>query len=322
MLHRFWAKTSLTFKITFVIITLLSTSIGVAVGAKSAMAATLKPVSIINGDVLTLGDIFEGVKRNADYVIGPAPQPGQDMTLNARTLYRIAVALDLPWRPNSSGDQVIVRREASIVSYDTIEKSLRTKLKEKGVNGHFNLALNNGKPTIILPNDLPNNAEISSLTYDNQKDYFQATIVAPSRDNPVQKMLVSGLVERMVAVPVLRSTLQNGDIIGENDIQLINVRQQTLQHDVLTKKEDLIGLTPRRIAYAGKFVLENNLQRPQLVERGDKVNITFREGPLLLTAKGKALQSGAKGDYVRVTNSNSSRTVDAIVTGENQVVVQ
>lgn len=322
MLDRIWTKTSLTIRITLVLLALISGSITLFIGARSALAATLKPVSIINGNVLTLGDIFDGIKHNASYVIGPAPQPGEDMTLNARTLYRIAVALDLPWRPNSSGDQVVIRREASIVSYNTIENSLRTKLKEKGVNGRFTLSLNSGKPTIVLPNGLPNHVEITSLNYDHQKDYFQASIVAPSKDNPIKKILVSGLVERMISVPVLRNTLQNGNIIGANDIDMIDVPQKSLQHDVILKKENIVGMTPRRIAYAGKFILNGNLEKPRLVSRGERVSITYREGPLVLTAKGKALQSGAKGDLVRVTNINSSRTIDGFVTGEGQVVAQ
>jgi len=322
MLKQFWNKTSLTFKITLVMVGLIAGSVTLFIGARSAMAASLKPVSVISADVLTIGDIFDGVKRNANYVVGPAPQPGQDMTLNARTLYRLAVALDLPWRPNSSTDQIVIRREATVVPYDTIENSLRSALEEKGVSGKFNVALNSGKPTIILPNDMPRNAEISALRYDNQKDYFQATIVAPSIDKPVKKILVSGMVERMVSVPVLHNNLQRGDIIGANDIRLIDVDQKTLQHNVIMDPEDLIGMTPRRIAYGGKFLLAGTLQRPQLVTRGDKVSITFKDGTLVLTAKGKALQSGAKGDTIRVTNINSSRTVDAFVSGENQVIVQ
>ncbi|HPD82398.1 MAG: flagellar basal body P-ring formation chaperone FlgA [Alphaproteobacteria bacterium] len=322
MLNRFWKQTSLTTKSTILAFALMAMTLTAIIGAKSAIAATLKPVSVISGDTLTVGDLFDGVTRNADYVIGAAPQPGHDITLNARTLYRIATALDISWRPTSSSDQIVVRRQAAVVSYDEIEKTIRSELKNKGVTGKFNLSLTSGKPTIILPQDLPPQVEVSSIDYDVQKDYFRATLVAPSTEHPVQKITVAGMVERLVTVPVLRNNLQNGDVIGANDIEMIEVPQKSLQHDVMLNADDMIGLTPRRMAYAGKFILNGTLDRPQLVERGDPVNITFHEGTLILTAKGKALQSGAKGDLVRVTNINSSRTIDAIVTAENQVVVK
>lgn len=322
MLNKLWLNTSLTVRITFVLLAIAIGSLTLLVGTRTAMAASLKSVSIITTDKLTLGDIFNGVKRNADYVIGHAPQPGKDMVLNARTLYRIAVSLDLAWRPSSSSDQIIIRREATIVSYNTIKDTLINELKNKDIDGKFNIVLNNGEPTITLPKNLLNNAEISSLRYDRQKDFFQATLVFPSIENPVEKMIVSGMVEHMATIPVLRSNLKKGDIIGANDIEFIDVPQKTLKHNVIISAEELIGLTPRRIAYAGKLMITGTLERPQLVERGDNVHITFREGPLLLTATGKALQSGAKGDLVRVTNLNSSRTIDAYITGSAQVVVR
>lgn len=76
------------------------------------------------------------------------------------------------------------------------------------------------------------------------------------------------------------------------------------------------------MAHAGKYMIKGKLQKPQLVDRGEPVTITYRQGVLLLTAKGKAMQSGAKGDIVRVTNVNSSKTIDATVIGSNQVVAR
>lgn len=322
MLKNIWNKSSLTVRLTYLMMGFILLSIGCFIGAKSAMAASLKSVSVVTEDTLKLGDIFDNLQHNNDYVIGAAPQPGKDMTLNARTLYRIAVALDMSWRPSSTNDQITIRREASIISYDKIEGTLRNVLKEKGVSGRFNLKLSNGKLNIILPNNTDEQVEVSDVSYDRNKDYFKATLFAPSIDNPIKKIEVSGLITRLTSVPVLTSNLQNGDIIGENDIEMIEIEQADLQHNIIMNKKDMIGMTPRRIAYAGKFLQDGALIKPQLVTRGDNVSITFTEGPLILTAKGKALQSGAKGDIVRVTNSNSSRTVDATVTAQNQVIVQ
>lgn len=322
MLKQYWTNKSLSHQAALTAMAFIMLFTGIAFGAKMASAATLKPLSIVTGDTLKVSDLFDGVTRNASYVIGAAPAPGQGMTLNARTLYRISTSLDLGWRPLSTSDQVVIRRQASVVSYNTIEKKLRNTLKNKGVTGKFALSLTSGKPTITLPDDLPENVEISSIDFDVQKDYFRATLVAPSIDNPVKKVQVSGLVERIVTVPVLRGNLKNGDIINMNDIQMIEVPQQSLQHNIIMDAEEIIGLTPRRIVYAGKFILEGSLGRPLLVDRGDKISISFQEGPLLLTAKGRALESGAKGDLIRVTNVNSSRTVDAIVVADHQVMAQ
>ncbi len=53
--------------------------------AQSASAVSLKYNTLVEDNVITLGDVFTGLDRKADKVLGPAPRPGQDMTLNART---------------------------------------------------------------------------------------------------------------------------------------------------------------------------------------------------------------------------------------------
>ena len=193
-------------------------------------------------------------------------------------------------------------------------------MKEKGLSGAFEVKLNNGKPSLTLPNDTPETVEVLAMTYDRSNDLFNATLVAPSIENPLKKMSVTGIVDRQVMVPILSNTLQNGDIIGANDVEMVEISQHDVQNNMIMDADDLIGMTPRRVAYAGKYLQKGGFQKPQLVERGEAVFITYTRGPLVLTAKGKALQSGAKGDIVRVTNINSSRTIDATVNGTNQVL--
>ena len=151
---------------------------------------------------------------------------------------------------------------------------------------------------------------------------FQATLVAPSTDNPVKRQTVSGKIERLIRIPVLRSTLRNGDIIGDNDLNWISVPERNIQHDVLLKREDLTGMTPRRMASAGKPLLAGEVERPKIVKRGDMITITFTDGPLVLTTKGKALQTGARGDMIRIANLNSSKSLQGFVTGKKEVTVR
>lgn len=322
MITRFFKETSMSLQAATLLIAILLLGTGVVVGSKVAMAASLKNVSIVTDDVLRLGDIFDNVHRNADYVLGAAPKPGEDMTLNARTLYRIASAMDIEWRPATSGDTITIRREANVVPFDIIQNTIKKEIENKGLDTDFNIELSSGKPSIILPNNLPLNVEVSELNYNHQKDFFTATLVAPSLDNPVRKINVSGLVDRQASVPVLRSTLQNGDVIGKNDIQYVQISTKDIQHNAFMNSEDIVGMTPRRIAHAGKFIQRGSLEKPQLVERGEVITINFYQGPLMLTAKGKALESGAIGDVIRVTNAQSSRTISATVNGSKEVVVR
>ena len=48
----------------------------------------------------------------------------------------------------------------------------------------------------------------------------------------------------------------------------------------------------------------------------------FNHGPLKLTAEGKALQNGAEGDTIRVVNTASNKTLQALITNTNEVVIK
>lgn len=310
-----------TFRVVVLVLAMTIGVMFVIAGARNALAATLKPTAIITENVFTVGDIFGGLSQEmADKVLGPAPQPGQDMVLNARTLMRIATALDLPWQPSSSLEQVVVRRAATLVSSDEIRNAVRNSLKEKGLEENYELTfVSMPNPQIILPHGESAAVEVTAINYDAQQGRFEATLASPSKQNPLAELAVTGKIERLVPVPVLKRTMASGDIINAYDIAWTDMKSSELQHDIILDAEGIIGMTPRRMLDSGKPVRSLELERPQLVTRGDTITITYLDGPMVLTAQGKAMQNGAKGDMIRVVNTGSNRTVDAFV--EDQYVV-
>lgn len=292
-------------------------------GAKAALAASLRSVSVISGDTLRVGDIFDGISdEKAARILGPAPQPGQDMALNAPTLLRIALALNLPWQPSSSADQIIIRRAATLIDNRDVINALSTALAERtDVHGKFDLVLTSAPPILVVPQEMPATVEVASLRYDPAGEWFEATLAAPSKEDAKVQAAVMGKVQRLIEVPVLKSTLRSGDIIGKNDIIMIDMPVKNLQSDFLLKEENIAGLTPRRMVEAGKPIRDREVEKPQLVGRGDFVTIVYESGPLTLTAKGKALQNGAAGDMVRLVNVTSNRSIEGIVSGDLTITV-
>lgn len=287
-----------------------------------AAAISLKTSSEVEGDMITLGDIFTGLPKDAEKVLGAAPRPGQEMVLNARTLMRIAIALDLPWRPGNATDTVIIRRAVSILSRDMIRDTVHNGLEDQGVAGKFEVALYPGVSDVILPKKEVPEAEIENISLRRDNNTFSATLAVPSKSNRLQTVKVGGSISRLVDVPVLRDTLAAGTIIGQRDINIAEIREKDINPGTVLKAEDLIGTTPKRMIPAGKPIKALDIEQPLIVERGDLVTMIYREGTLLLTAKGKAMENGAKGDVIRVTNPNSNKTIEAEVTAQNEVTVK
>ncbi|MCB9996504.1 MAG: flagellar basal body P-ring formation protein FlgA [Rhodospirillales bacterium] len=323
-MHSLPQKIDFTFRVIVLILTVTVGMMFLFVGARAAMAANLKSTAVIYGDVFTVGDLFGGLSKDmSGKVLGPAPQPGHDIVLNARTLMRIAVALDLPWRPASTADQVTLRRAATVIDTGEIKNLLDEQLRAEGLDGRFAISFSNTiAPQMILPHDEIATVEIGMMNYDSQHGKFQATLMAPSKDKPLAELAVAGKIERIIPVPVLKKTLSTGTIINAYDIDWVDIRESEIQNGLILDADALAGMTPRRMLVAGKPIRDNELERPQLVSRGDTVTITYGDKIMTLTAQGKAMQNGAKGDMIRVINLASNRTVDAFVEDEFMVKVQ
>lgn len=288
----------------------------------NASAISLKQNSVIEGNTILLSDVFHGLTKDNDKVLGPAPLPGSDMVLNARTLLRIAVALDMDWRPSSNADYVVLSRAGNIVESDAVEAALKESIAAEGVPGKFSLSFAGTLPQVILPPDVAPGVEVASLTVKPEKNWFEATIAAPSKANPVQSFKVSGTMNAMTEIPVLSEALGKDAIIGSQDIHMIEIRQDAVKDGMIVNADQLIGMTPRRMITAGHPVSSIDIAAPRSVERGDLVTMVFREGPLVLTAQGKAMQHGATGETIRVVNTSSNKTIEAVVTASKEVTVK
>ena len=296
MINRFYIRQGLLASlIVFGVLVLLAFS-------NQVKAATmLRQNNVITDGTIHLGDIFSGLRESrASKVLGPAPHPGKDMVLNARTLMRIAIAMDLSWRPTSNSDYIVLSTAATMIDQDMIKNKLTAALRDSGVPGEFDITLSSDSATeMILPQDTDKKAVVQSVDINDKKDWFKAVMVAPSLDNPLQRIKVHGRIERTVEVPVLVNNIRSGTVIDE-----------------------LTGKTPKRVIMSGQPVKSQDVRDPLLVERGKSVTMIFANGGLQLTAMGKALQNGSKGDVIRVVNSASNRTVDAIITNNQEVTVK
>jgi len=284
-------------------------------------AAQLKTESVVEGDYVRLGHLFDGVE-NADYVLGAAPAPGQDMIINARALERIANAMNISWTPATMTEQVILRRDATVLGEMEILQAIEEALKSDGVSESFSITLTDSLSPIILPSDTPATVEVGTLSFDPSRDVFTVRLGAPSFEKAVKTFTLSGRIERTISVPVLKNSLKSGDIIGTMDLDWIDLPRKNITPDIVLNEHDLINKTPRRFMASGKPVSMNDLQSPKMVDRGDMITLVFENGPMVLTTKGKSLQAGAMGDVVRVSNMDSNKNLQGVVTAHREVTIR
>ena len=77
----------------------------------------------------------------------------------------------------------------------------------------------------------------------------------------------------------------------------------------------------RRMLAQGRPVMRQSVMEPLVIGRGDKVNILYDDGRLVVTAPGRALTDAHRGQDVRIVNLVSNNALTAVAREEGLVEV-
>ena len=292
-----------------------------AAGPQAAGLVLLKQNVVIDGPIVHLGDLFDGLGEIGATQVARAPAPGTRVTVGARWLSTVARAYGVPWQPASRLDGSVIERASIVIETQRIEAATMDALRQRGVDGRLSLVLDNPATRIHLPIDSEPSLLVAGLNHNPDTGRFTAHLVAPAEGTPLVRITISGRATEMIEIPVLRRRMLPGEVIREDDITWQEVRADRLSRNVVLDPVNLLGMSPRRPVRAEKPVLGNELRQPLLVAKNSLVTIRLQTERMVLTARGRALEQGANGDVIRVVNTKSNQIISASVTGSGTVMV-
>jgi flagellar basal body P-ring formation protein FlgA len=289
----------------------------------SGPAVLQRDTVIVATGLVRLGDLFLNVSAGqAETPVAYAPAPGRRALFDARWLHRVAHSHGLDWRPSGIHDQVTVERESTVVGREDVEQHILGALAERGVDtSQAKVHLSNRMFRIHLPADAEPSLDVEDVTFDERRGHFDAVVAVSADGTAPQRVRVTGQLHEMVDIPVLARRVAAGEMLTASDIRWVTVRGQTLQKHSILAAEDLVGLTPKRTLRPGVPISTTDVQRPVMVSKGELVVIALQTPQMLLSARGQAMNSGSKGDAIRVANIQSRQIIEAVVTGPGQVAV-
>lgn len=282
----------------------------------SAQAAEPAAEVALLADVVTVGDVFPGITHDSGYVLSPAPAYGKTMTLSAGDLKRISDAFNLGWQPVSNLTQTSIRRASQDIGADKISAALQSALAQKLDGQKFEAMLTERNMAMHVPENMSAELAVSDLRYDLARGEFSALLTAGREQKPVTGRLIP-----VTSVPVLKAQLQKGALITAEDLDYVDVRNSDLGANVLVSADQLIGMTPRRGLGALKPIASSDVTSPVVVKKGEIVTMVLQNSEMTLTTQGKALESGAVGETVRIVNPSSGQSIEGIVTAVKTVSI-
>ena len=286
-----------------------------------AAAALLRPDVVVEGDVVKLGDLFDGVGDKADAVVARSPAPGRRLTVDSDWLSHVAMMNGVNWRPRDLFDQAVIVRAGVVIPFNQIEAALRAALVDQGAPATDEIALSDRLPQLIIPVGVAPKVGVRELFFDSQSNRFAATIEIPAGAADATRTPVSGRLFQTVDVPVVAHAIGRGDVIGTQDLNWVKARQDSLRRDIVTNPAQIAGMVSRIGLRAGQMVAAGDLQKPLAVARGALVTMVLNYGSMALTAQGRAQDQGSVGDVIRVINTHSNLTVEGTIDGPNRVRV-
>jgi flagella basal body P-ring formation protein FlgA len=82
-----------------------------------------------------------------------------------------------------------------------------------------------------------------------------------------------------------------------------------------------VGMEAKRALKTGQPLQSSDLKAPSVIRKGDPVKLIYASAGLRLTVDGLAQNDAGKGEAVRVLNSYSKRTIEAVAYADGEARV-
>jgi flagella basal body P-ring formation protein FlgA len=302
----------------FLIIAAVATG---AVAAAAEAAPTLRANVVVTGPAIRLGDLFSDTGELAVLEVAPSPALGAKTIFDAAWLAARAHEQKLDWQPKSRYDQTVVERASQAISSEAVVAELTHELANRLPVGRIELVLDTVDFHLFVPAGTTPAIIVDALAYDARSGRLSAYVAASAADTTTERVRITGRVHRILDLPVLSRPVAPGEAITARDIETIALHSDRLSQTFVSDAAELIGKTPKRSIRPGEPVRPSDLQTPVVIHKGELVTIVLQDGTLFLTAQGKALEDGAQGQAIHVSNTRSGKMLDATVTGPGAVAL-
>ena len=285
-----------------------------------AQASALRSMTTLHGQNVYLRDLFDDAGPEADRILGPGPDPGGRIIVEAAQLNAIARQYNVLWRSVSRADRAVLEWPGRQLRKEEAVEAVRLAITAAGISDDVDIDLSGLIPPTVPVEGNPVTT-VSQLDFDSSSGRFTAAMTVTAEGmNPIDTR-ISGRVETMADAPVALTRLLPDTILRPDDLRIARVRTSLLQNEIARSVDQIVGMQLRRPVAAGQPLRLTDLTRAPLVQRGSTVQIELSSTGLAVTGQAVALDTGAQGERIRVQNITSHAFLFAQVIGPGQVRV-
>lgn len=168
----------------------------------------------------------------------------------------------------------------------------------------------------------PSHVSIQPLFQREPAGLVSLVAIVTGTDGSIHRGQFNLRVRRFSEVAVMTSALKLHDEITTDKLEIKRMDVTSLREQPITSLDAIHGSRTKRNLAAGQILTVEATETAPDIEVGREVTITFEEKSFTITTRGLAMQTGRRGEKIRVKNLASGKTVFARVTGEREVHVE
>ncbi len=284
----------------------------------------LKAEATVTGGIVRVGDLVDNAGIIANVAIFRAPDLGQTGTVPAEAVVEAVRAHALIGLDTAGISEVVVTRASRAIPVTAIETSVARALSVRFNLGDIkDITVNFERdPRVIYVEPSANgDPRVAQINFDQRSGRFDATLEVPTGPGQRGILRLNGRATVTANVVVLSRTIARGALIKNGDLVTERRPRAQLDRDTIIDRAHAIGLAARTTLRSGQPLLSTDLMKPELVQRNETVTLVYHMPGITLTVRGKAIESGTKGDVISVLNEQSKRTIQGVVVGPGRVVI-
>ena len=162
-----------------------------------------------------------------------------------------------------------------------------------------------------------NNIDIKITNLDIKKRFFKVNFNYQNENK-----ILACKYKELILIPVFKLKIMSGYIIEEADLTEKYFDTNQISHQIVTSIDDIVSKTPKQIIQAYTPIKKSSLHTPFMINKNDLISAIYHKNSIKMQISVIALDSGAKGDIIRVKNTRSNAILSGEVINNNIVKIE
>ncbi len=303
------------------------TAPGVSEGAEVRLRTTIEVegASVRLAEVAQILDTSQAKKRRLERLfLASTPPDGEDFRLSRAVVVSAIRDAGISDVAVTGAVQVLVRRPARVLKRERIESAVRRYLAKRLESRQGDVevnAINIPKQNILFPRNKAVRLVVKAPANTRFLGRTPLVLSVMQGSAEIRRIWISADISVFTRVPVAAVPIRAKQRLSSAQFEMRRQDLASLPNNVVTSPEALEGAHALRPLSPGEVIRKSDVRLPYLVKQGHLVRLYARRGNLVITAIGKALDAGRKGELVRVINIDTNKPVQGRVIEESSVEV-